>query len=340
MRIRAVTEADAEAIRALWEAFEAEVPEPPGFTAETWEAAWADLRRHAVDGVALIAEDDGGPAGYAFATALRGLRSHVTDVYVRPDARGRGVGRELMGQLAAGMRDLGAEWVSLDVLTGNRAARAFWERLGFADVQAVMATRLDVLEERAGADGAAVTDASAGVVHVQTDDQAAVVAAVERFVPRLYRSAATVVSAPRNGWVAVHDEAAERQPELLRRLAQELSNVTGAVLVALAVESGRFVRLTAFERGSLLDEYLSVPDAYGPIAPGDAVALRANATVLSRLTGAEPARIRELARTAASPGDLPPAPELAEALAHTLGLSPPQAFDGAASQPGAVVVEH
>jgi ribosomal protein S18 acetylase RimI-like enzyme len=340
MRVRAVTEADASAIRALWEAFEAEVPEPPGFTPETWEEAWADLRRHAAEGVALIAEDDEGPAGYAFATALRGARSHVTDVYVRPDARRRGVASELVRQLAAGMRDLGAEWVSLDVQTKNRGARAFWERLGFADVQAVLATRLDVLDERAGGEGAASADASVGVVHVQTDDQAAVVAAVERFVPRLYRSAATVVSPPRNGWVAVHDEAGERQPELLRRLAEELSNVTGSVLVALAVESGRFVRLAAFERGSLLDEYLSVPDAYGPIAPGDAVALRANATVLSRLTGAEPARIREVARTAVSPGELPPAPELAEALAATLGLAPPRALAEAAAEPGAVVVEH
>jgi ribosomal protein S18 acetylase RimI-like enzyme len=340
VRIRAVTEADAGAIRALWEAFEAEVPEPPGFTPETWEEAWADLRRHAAEGVALIAEDEEGPAGYAFATALRGSRSHVTDVYVRPDARRHGLASELMRQLAAGMRDLGAEWVSLDVLTENRGARALWERLGFTEVQAVLTTRLDVLEERAGAGAGEVTDASVGVVHVQTDDQAVVVTAVERFVPRLYRSAATVVSAPRNGWVAVHDEAGERQPELLRRLAQELSNVTGSVLVSLAVENGRVVRLAAFERGSLLDEYLSVPNAYGPIAPGDAVALRANATVLSRLTGAEPARIRAVARTAASFDELPPAPELAEAIADTLGLAPPQALEEAAAEPGAVVVEH
>ncbi len=75
MTIRPVTEADAEAIRGLWEAFDAEIPEPPGYQPETWDEAWADLRRHAADGVALIAEDDAGPAGFAFATALRGERS-------------------------------------------------------------------------------------------------------------------------------------------------------------------------------------------------------------------------------------------------------------------------
>src|SRR6185369_60114 len=123
MTIRAVTEADEAAIRGLWEAFEQEVPEPDGFTPETWEEAWADLGRHAREGVALIAEDESGPAGYAFATALRGARSHVTDIYVRPDARRHGVGTDLMRELAAGMRDLGAEWVSLDVLVTNSPAR-------------------------------------------------------------------------------------------------------------------------------------------------------------------------------------------------------------------------
>jgi hypothetical protein len=228
--------------------------------------------------------------------------------------------------------------VSLDVLTTNRAARALWERLGFAEVQAVLATRLETLEQRAGTE--AMEAPSLGAVHVQTDDQAAIVAAVERFVPRLYRSASTVVSPPRNGWVTVHDEAATRQPDLLSRLAEELSNVTGSVVLALGVERGRFVHLAAYERGSLLDEYLSVPGAYGPVAPGDAVALRANATVLSRLTGAEPARIREVARTAATADELPPALELADTLAGALGLGPPQTFDAAAEEPRAVLVDH
>jgi ribosomal protein S18 acetylase RimI-like enzyme len=340
MRIRAVTEADEAAVRALWEASEAEIPVPRGLTPETWDEAWFDLRRHAAEGVALIAEDDEGAAGYAFATALRGSRSHVTDVYVRPDARRAGTATELIRELAAGLRDLGAEWVTLKVVAGNSAARALWEQLGFADVQATMAARLDDLEQRTGAVGAGARGPSVGVVHVQTDDQAVVVTAVERFVPRLYRATVSVVSPPRNGWVGVHDEVATSEPELLRQLAEELSNVTGAVVLALAVEEGRVVRLAAFERGSLLDEYLSVPEAYGPIPPGDAVALRANATVLSRLTGAEPVRIREVARTAPTTADLLPASELADALANVLGVAPPQVFAEAAAEPGAVVVEH
>ncbi len=338
MTIRPVTEADAEAIRGLWEAFDAEIPEPPGYQPETWDEAWADLRRHAADGVALIAEDDAGPAGFAFATALRGERSHVTDVYVRPDARGSGLGTRLMGEVATRARELGARWISLNVATSNRPARVFYERLGFEDVQVVAAVPVDALAERAG--GQAPSGATVGAVLAQTDDQAAIAAAVGRFVPRLFRSQATVVSAPRNGWVSVTDEVWEHDPELVGQLAQELSHVTGSVVIALAVERGRFVRLAAYERGSLMDEYLSVPGAYGPIAPGDVVALRANPTVLGRLTGADPGQIRAVARVAESDADLPPASELAEQLAGVLGLAPPVSFAEAKADQEAVIVAH
>jgi hypothetical protein len=57
------------------------------------------------------------------------------------------------------------------------------------------------------------------------------------------------------------------------------------------------------------------------VAPGDVVALGANATVVARLTGADPARVRAVARTAASPDELPPAPELLQQLAELMGLA-------------------
>ena len=69
-----------------------------------------------------------------------------------------------------------------------------------------------------------------------------------------------------------------------------------------------------------MDEYLSVPEFHGPLAPGDVVALAANPTVLARFTGAEPAAIRAAAPTAASPGELPPAREIADRIVKALGL--------------------
>ena len=41
-----------------------------------------------------------------------------------------------------------------------------------------------------------------------------------------------------------------------------------------------------------------------------------------RLTGADPRRVREVARTAASPDDLPPAQELYEQIATVMGVQP------------------
>jgi hypothetical protein len=76
-----------------------------------------------------------------------------------------------------------------------------------------------------------------------------------------------------------------------------------------------------FDRGGAVDEYASVPEYYGPLPPGDVVALGANPTVLARLTGADPARVRAIIRTAASPADLPPATELVEAIADVLGIA-------------------
>jgi hypothetical protein len=182
---------------------------------------------------------------------------------------------------------------------------------------------------------------SHGSVHVQTDDQGSVVQAVTRLVPRVFRSRATVVSAPRNGWIAVYDEVADRDPRQLGRLGRELSNATGLVVFTIGVEESTAVHYIAFERGRTLDEYLSVPEFRGPLPPGDAVALRANPTVVARLTGARPANIRSVARSAASPDELPPADELLRELALALGLEGTHIrFEEARYLPDAVVVEH
>jgi hypothetical protein len=107
---------------------------------------------------------------------------------------------------------------------------------------------------------------------------------------------------------------------MLRRLARELSDRMGAVVLLLGVEEGNVVRFVFLERGRVMDEYLSVPEYHGPLPPGDVIGLGANPTVVARLTGAEPARVRDVARTAQHAGELPPAPELIERIADVLGV--------------------
>jgi hypothetical protein len=192
------------------------------------------------------------------------------------------------------------------------------ERPGVADeLYSTASERAGELERELARQAAAET---VGRVYVQTDDEAAVGRAVRLFVPRLGRSERTAITGTGTGWVEIDDELCSREPSLLRRLARELSDRTGAVVVALGVEQGAVVRYIIFESGRVADEYASVPEFLGPLPPGDVVALGANPTVAARLTGADPGRVRAVARTAASPAELPPAVELAAQLAAVLGL--------------------
>jgi hypothetical protein len=176
---------------------------------------------------------------------------------------------------------------------------------------------------------------------VQTDDENAVEQGVRKYVPRFGRSGGSVVAGPRNGWTAVYDELCDREPGVLRRLGSELSNATGAVAVTIGLEEGAAVRYIVFERGSVVDEYLSVPEYYKPLPPGDAIALGANPTVVGRLTGADPGEFRRAARTAGDPEELGSPHELLERIAGLMGLSGAgHGYEGAGAEPGAHEINH
>jgi ribosomal protein S18 acetylase RimI-like enzyme len=284
----------------------------------------------------VVAEANGEVVGMAKGELREGL-GHVSFVYLKPEARGQGGGNELVRDLVAHFREQGVEHVSLNVELPNDEALAYWRRLGFTDYRRSLLTDLDSLQQRLAGGEAPST----GSVHVQTDDQAAVEKAVTRFAPRVARTAATVVSAPDNGWIGVYDEVAGKEPERLRKLASELSYVTGGVVLALGIERGLVVRLIAFERGQMLDEYLSVPEFYGALPPGDAMALSANPTLLARLTGGKAPAIRAAAVSGSSPAELPPPDEVAAGLAEAIGIpGTGLGFDEARARAGAVTVTH
>jgi hypothetical protein len=89
------------------------------------------------------------------------------------------------------------------------------------------------------------------------------------------------------------------------------------------VEEEAVVRYVLFDRGSIADEYCSLPEYHGPLPPGDVVALNANPTVAQRLTGADPERVRAAAKTASSATELPSAEGLYAELAEVLGVPRP-----------------
>jgi hypothetical protein len=265
--------------------------------------------------IALIAED-GEPVGIIFGEVRSSKVAHVNIAYVVPERRREGIGKALLAEFAKRGRAGGAEHVTLDVDKSNEPGRAIWQRLGFHEWALRLFTPIGELESRLAATGPAESRAS---LHVQTDDVDAVRAAAEKYLPR-FGGADPSVAGPENGWTTVTADLLDRDRHVLGRLASELSNATSAVVCTLALEDGQVVRYVLYERGSVVDEYQSLPEYYGPIAPGDVVALAANATVVSRLTGADPARVRALARTASSPDELPPGPELLQQLAELLGV--------------------
>ena len=67
--------------------------------------------------------------------------------------------------------------------------------------------------------------------------------------------------------MAVYDEVADRDPTALLRFAREMSTRMGAVVIALSLEVDEVVRMVALDRGGIVDEYLSVPEFYGPLPP-------------------------------------------------------------------------
>jgi len=313
LTIRPATEADEPVLRGLWEEFEAEVPwevEDP----ETWADEWRDTLDDIRSGGVFVAEDADGPVGYArIERTVRG-RAHVQTVHVRERARRRGIAKALVRECVRVARGQGARFVTLDVLAANEQAQVVWRRLGFHETAHLLAMPLDALEQRLSAGPSGEQRAA---THVQTDDELSVERAVAQFVPRLEHADIR----PGESWIRVADPALDRDREAHARFAKELSERLGAVTVALSLE-GEVVRFRLFERGRMVDEYLSVPTYYGPLPTGDALALAANPTLVARLTGADREQVRRVARTASSPADLPPAAELYAQLARLMGLEP------------------
>jgi ribosomal protein S18 acetylase RimI-like enzyme len=318
----------------MWREFDHELPPPIHEGPADPEKELAEVAGILDGEFAFLAEDDdGAPAGFALAKRRSPGLGTLTDLYVRKDERRSGIATELMRAVLTAFHEEGIGQLDLDVLASNHVARSLYGRWGLRDEVIVMIGAVSDLEARIGRQDAS----SFGSIHIQSDDLSNVEQAVRQFVPRLPGgSRGSVVAPPRNGWIAVYDDVCDRNPEMLRRLARELSDRMGAVVALLGVERDELVRMIVLERGSVVDEYLSVPEFYGPLPPGDVVGLAANPTVVSRLTGAAPEEVRRIARTAPAPADLPPARDLLAELAAALridgaehGWSDAPALDGA-----------
>ncbi|HEY6151302.1 MAG TPA: GNAT family N-acetyltransferase [Gaiellaceae bacterium] len=306
MNVREATPADQGAVLEL-------------FRSMDWDRPWPRPEigpEHLEGDFVLVAEDEGEIVGCAFGKLARRGHAHLNIVCVRPESRRRGAASALVAEFAAQALAAGSEHVTLDVDLTNEVGQMAWQRLGFTEYSKRLYAPAAALEARAGP---AESGESYASLHVQTDDVASVEAAAAKYLPRFGGGEARVAG-PLNGWSVLYSDLTDRDRQARQRLASELSNATGAVVCVLAVEAGRVVRFVLYERGSIVDEYQSVPEYFGPLPPGDVIALAANPTVIARLTGADRASVRAVARTASSPDDLPPAEELLAQIAEVMGL--------------------
>lgn len=315
MPVRPATRDDLSVVEELWRAFEREAPAPPHVHVDH-VVELGEIREIVDAGLAFLAEDAGRPLGIALARRTGPALGRLTDLYVVPDARRSGVAAELVRALVEALATDGVQHLDLEVVSTNAVARSVYQRWGFVEDAITLVAPVAALRERLSPGRHAVSFAS---LHVQTDAVGEVERAALAFAPRI-GSGQTRVEGPRNGWTAIYDEVIDRDPTTLVRFAREVSSRMGTIVLALSLEVDQVVRLVALERGGIVDEYLSVPEFYGPLPPGDVIGLAANPTVLHRLTGADPSAVRDVARTAAGPAELPPARELLGALAAVLGI--------------------
>jgi len=83
----------------------------------------------------LLAFLDDRPVGFAvyfrsFSTFLGGPAMYLEDIFVVPEARGRGIGRQLLATVAKIAVDRGCGRMDWSVLDWNRSAIEFYRRLG------------------------------------------------------------------------------------------------------------------------------------------------------------------------------------------------------------------
>lgn len=86
-------------------------------------------------GVFLVAELDGTPVGCGGVRMLSPVRGEIKHLWMRPAARGSGLGRALLTELERRAAELGATDVVLDTNERLAAAQGLYRSAGYQDVE-------------------------------------------------------------------------------------------------------------------------------------------------------------------------------------------------------------
>ena len=141
--IREATDADLDAMLSLWRELERIQGGHRLFPmAADAERRIVGLFREAIadpGSAAFVIDGPDGLLGMAIARVTEQSHHSMSDarvvelsrVVVRADARGRGLGKELIDAASAFAKEHGAAYLAAKLFTGNTEGRAFWERMGF-----------------------------------------------------------------------------------------------------------------------------------------------------------------------------------------------------------------
>jgi ribosomal protein S18 acetylase RimI-like enzyme len=149
VNVRRATGADVPALKELYAAFDAELPDAPYFHTDL-ERELREVEDMVRDELALVAEEHGEVLAFALARKRDAVHARLTDLYVVPAARGRGVATALVREVVAEYKRDGVEHLSLDAMIENADARAVYARWGFREYELTLAAPLSDLEQRLG----------------------------------------------------------------------------------------------------------------------------------------------------------------------------------------------
>ena len=132
--IRAATERDVGVLLGFVREL-ADYERAPDEVIATEELLHAALFGPDAVATAIVAEHDGAPVGFAlyfwtFSTWLGRRGIWLEDLYVQPDHRARGLGQELLTELARRCVEAGGGRLEWAVLDWNEPALGFYRRLG------------------------------------------------------------------------------------------------------------------------------------------------------------------------------------------------------------------
>jgi GNAT superfamily N-acetyltransferase len=128
--IHPTDDADLDEVRALFAEYAASLPFDLGFQGFDEELAGLPRPYAPPRGALLLAPGAG-------CVAVRPLDAHVCELkrlYVRPTARGRGLGRALTLAAIDEARRIGYARMRLDTVPGMESAQALYEQLGFVEI--------------------------------------------------------------------------------------------------------------------------------------------------------------------------------------------------------------